>query len=231
MLDERAKELLTTLDTTTVTTCSGPKFIEIVNGQVGHGIRLEVGPDILDRIQFWGVGWQERHVNACSVMEHGLQVGGAMRVESVPYQDHGLRDLSQQVAEEVADLAPCDVLSRMQSEPEIDSRALGPNRQAGNNGNLLIVTSTLMNNGRTPPRRPTATQQWSHQQSALVDENQKGIQLTGFFLARATGLSPTAQSAVRHAQPRDEQASGNSNPSNEEDARHDKNDTPRRIAA
>ena len=107
---------------------------------------------------------------------------GPVGSKTVPHQDNWTFDLHRQVPEEFPNPLAIDIPVRMQPEIQRDLLFSGRNTQSGNHGNFLVAVGALQYNRRLSARRPATPQQWCHQKTAFVQENDRGIQPPRFFL-------------------------------------------------
>ena len=96
--DEATQQVGLMLDRACGATSAASETGQIEGGGVGQRIGFQVGPQIFDRIEFWGIGRQVGHGRRVGA-DAFVQESGQMRLEAVPDQDDGGADLALQVFE------------------------------------------------------------------------------------------------------------------------------------
>ena len=96
---EAAQQVGLTLDRARGATSAAGETGEIEGRVVGQRIGFQVGPQIFDRIEFWGIGRQVGHVRRVGA-DAFVQEFGQMRLEAVPDQDDGRADLPERCVPE-----------------------------------------------------------------------------------------------------------------------------------
>lgn len=127
--------------------------------------------------------------------QEGFGIPGTMGVEAIPDQHDGARNVSVEIAQERTDLLGCDIGVGMKPKAEADITSARRDRQRGNRGDFLMLTSPMANDGRLTAWVPATPQHRRHQDAALIQEHDMSVQRPGFFLAR--GQSSLIHCAMR----------------------------------
>jgi len=153
-------------------------------GIVCHGMRLQVGPDVFNRIQFRGVRGKECEPGAVLFQEYGWCLC-SVRVQAIPNHQKGLlAELPGQLAQEREDQRGLDVFVRMQAEEEPDVVATRGYDKGGDGRNLLVGPASLKHDRRCSAWRPRSADERRHHEARLVNENQGRLQARGVFFTR-----------------------------------------------
>jgi len=159
---------------------------DIGGGVVRQGVGLEVAPEEFDGIEVGRVGRQELQVKVVDARQVAADGGAVMRPEAIPDHDEGALELPAQVAEEAEHLDRGDVGVGVQCEVEADAAAVRGEGEGRDGGDLAMAAGALGEEGRVPARGPGAADDGGHQEAALVDEDEAGVQGAGFFLMRGS---------------------------------------------
>ena len=92
------------------------EFVGVGNRKVRHGIRLEVSPQVFDRIQFRRVGRQEHTAHMRMGDQEVAHDNGAMRPQIVPDHHEGRTELAIQPREERHGAPRVDIGVAVQTE-------------------------------------------------------------------------------------------------------------------
>lgn len=176
--------------------------------QRGHVIRAPIGqrgfrpvPHTLVGVQLGGVRREELHVQprerATEVADHLATVNPAV----VPQDDHRPPQMTEQVAEEGADLGVVDVGG---VEPVVEAYMLAPrtDRHAGDHGDLVVPLPAAQTR-RLPSRRPGFTDTGDQQEARFVEEDEVGTQPRSVFFTRGHSrrfqwaMRPSSRSSAR----------------------------------
>ena len=134
-----------------------------------------MGPDVLHRIQFGGVGWQVLDgQTAFLVADELLGELTAMSREPVPNQQNVTLDIAQQVFQKLDDLFGLDGFFE-------DLKVEVPDGDSGDDRQGFPVEVELQN-GCLPARRPGAPPMRPLAQPAFVDEDDRATLFCSFFL-------------------------------------------------
>lgn len=184
MFHEGTKEVLFSLDRTGMRSGRGRQSLQVVGRPVGEGIPFEVPPYILHRIEFGGIPREEETMEMSHRVEKGPGFLGAVGLEMIPEKDSGRLQLPPKMAEKFDHGFRVDIGIGMETKVEMDTVTGGSYAQRSNGGNLFATAGSLVQNGSDTAGRPTASDQRGHQQTGLVEKNEKGLQAVGFFLMR-----------------------------------------------
>ena len=184
MFHEGAEEVFFSLDGTGMGSRRGRQSLQVVRRPVGEGIPFEVPPYILYRIEFGGIPREEETMQMAHRVEKGPGFLGTMGLEMIPEEDSGGLQLPPKMAEKFDHGFRVDIGIGMETEVEMHTVAGGSYAQRGNGGNLFVTAGSLVQNRSDTAGRPTASDQRGHQQTRLVEKNEKRLQAVGFFLMR-----------------------------------------------
>ena len=155
--------------------------------EVALGIGSTVGqaalgllPDAFVRVELGGVA---REAVEMQPRMTGLQrTDGIAAVDRavVPDHDHGTAKMSEQVAQEGADLRLPDVMSK-ELEVEAIASPARAHRNAGDRGDAIPALA-MAKQRRLPSWRPRSAHARRQDEPRFVDEDEVGAQPRGFFL-------------------------------------------------
>ena len=170
------------------------EFVDIGYRKIRKGVRLEVSPQVFDRVQLRRVGRKEDAAHMRMGDQEIAHDNGAMGLQIVPDHHEGRTELAIQLREERRG-APCvDIGVAVQAEVQAHPVPLGCDAQRTDHADFAMRASALANNGRFPARRPATPDQRRHQKRGFVDEDQPGFQARGVFFTR--GQSDLTQVAI-----------------------------------
>jgi hypothetical protein len=179
--EEGAEQELVALQRAGVPMSQRGQFCGFEGRPIGKGIHFQIAPGVLDRIEFGGVGRQEKSMQ---VMDAGNELHrpfGAVGIEAIPNQHTRTFQFLVQVAEETDDLAGANLSLGMQAKVKPHPVSRRGDTQSREGCYLLQPTPALNQPRRLAPRLPTAADQRPQQQAAFIEENQPGLQPVGFF--------------------------------------------------
>jgi len=179
-----AEEVLFSLDRTGMGSRRGRQSLEVVRRPVGQRIPFEVTPYILDRVEFGRITREEEGMQMPHRLEERPGLPGTMGLEMIPEEDGGGVQLPQKMTEKFDHGFRVYIGIGMETEVEIDTVAGGSYTQRSNGGNLFVTAGSLVQDRSDTAGRPTASDQRGHQQTGLVEKNEKSLQAVGFFLMR-----------------------------------------------
>ena len=155
---------------------AGMQFAEIRRAVIGQRMTLKPSPQILDRIQFGRVSWQECQldmaVQSVQILAHQL---AAVRLQTIPDHQQWLLEMGFERLQEFDDLFFLDA-SLMQSEQAVGAR------QPGDHRNIAPVEVEL-DNRRTSFGRPSAHPRRALADTGFVDKDHYPAFPLGFFLS------------------------------------------------
>ena len=153
-------------------------------GIVRHRIRLQVGPDVFDRIQFGGVRGKECEPGTVLFQAYGCRLCSVC-VQAIPNHQKGpLAELPGQLAQERDDQRGLDVFVRIQAEEEPDVVATRGYDKGGYGRNFLVGPASLKHDRRRSTRRPRSADERRHHEARLVNEDQGCLQACVVFFTR-----------------------------------------------
>ena len=162
--------------------------------QVGQLDVLEVGPQILDRVELGRVGGQ----SLCSepvvlAVEVGPHPVAPVRAQPVPDQHHPLAGVEAPELVQDRDEGVGVVAGLLQVKAQPGRGAVGPIAQGGRHGGLLPPEAVAQDRG-VAPWRPGAAHRWDQRDGRFVDKDDPGRFCGGPFLIR--GHSWATQRAI-----------------------------------
>lgn len=182
--EEGAQEGVATAQATDLPVGDVVDVRDVGGGVVGQRVALEVTPEQLYRIEFRGVGRQELEMDGPAAPQEAPDDVSAVGVETVPDHDEGPLDLAAQVAEELHDIGGGEIGVGQELKVQPDPLALGGHGEGRNGRDLVAGAGPLGDSRGDTTRGPGASHERGHQEPALVDEHEQGVQRTGFFLMR-----------------------------------------------
>ena len=194
MTEERAQEILTALDREGGTASAVRERRQIGGGIIGQAIGLEVGPKILDRIEFGSVRRQIDQVRRArqEALANGFTL---VCLEAVPDEDDRGTELALQLLEELERAVAVDVGIGVETEVERDTVSGGRDAHRSDGRDLPMRRGSLAQYRRVTQRAPGAAHQRGHQQARFVDEDDAGSQARSVFFTR--GQSCWIQAWIR----------------------------------
>jgi hypothetical protein len=178
--------------------------------QTMGGVAFEVVPDLLRRIEFWGIRRELFQMQPGMGLAHRLDRGPAMNRTTIPEEHDMAAPMTQERAEEVGHIDRLEV-ARLPAQVQAQVLALrgdgegGPRRDAV----MLIVVG---DDRRVSGRSPGAPAGGYEQKAALIQDGQMGAQPLAVFLWRATGSASNGRSPARRGGWPGAQAPDNSSP-------------------
>jgi len=156
----------------------------IDRSEIGQWVSLEMPPEHLDRVDVWSIWRQELSMNFTVALEELVDDLGPMGHGAVADDDERLLELHAEVPQKLNHAASREVGVGEQGKVKSDSLSVRRDCQRRDGRDFLVPSSAVKKNRRFATRSPRPTDQWSHQKAALVDEDDVGLQETGFFLMR-----------------------------------------------
>ena len=162
----------------------GRESLQVVRRPVGEWIPFQVPPYILHRIEFGGITWEIEGMQVPHGLEKRPGLPGTMGLEMIPEENSGGLQLPPKMPKKFDHGFRLDIGIGMETEVEIDPVAGRSYAQRSNGGNLFVTAGSLVQDRGHTAGRPTASDQRGHQQTGLVEKNEKSLQTAGFFLMR-----------------------------------------------
>jgi len=182
MAEEGTEQGLVGLHRPGVPMSHGGQLCNFESGTIGEGVHFQIGPEVLDRVEFRRVSGQEEWVQMIGTFHKVSRAFGAVGVEAIPEQYAGPLQFEAQVAQEANDLSGADLSLRVKAKVKSHSVSAGGHAQTSQGRYLFQTTPALDQHRRPSPGLPTAAHQRPHQQAAFIEENQPGVQPVRFFL-------------------------------------------------
>jgi len=148
---------------------------------IGHGICLQVTPDVFRWIQLRSIRLQEHRTPIFFPGDVVLDEAGPMGHEPIPEQGDGTLKMPAEVLQEGKDLAGVDIGLGMKAEKQLSTVSAGRDGQSGDDGNFPVGVGPMLEQGRLAARRPTSSHQRHHQEAAFVKKNESGAYPSGVF--------------------------------------------------
>lgn len=101
MAEKRTKQGFFPLSTTPSGEGGPRQFINTGWREIGQCAAFGPGPDVFNRIELWGVSWEECAVQSGVTLQKGIGLLGAVGIPSVPDQEQGTPQLTQELAEKI----------------------------------------------------------------------------------------------------------------------------------
>ena len=205
MVNERPQQVGTTLESPRVPSGQTGQFRCILRRMVGQRIGLEPTPSVLHGVEFWRIGWQPLQMESTVTQYKGPDLGGPMRLQAIPDQQYVTSHLPAQLAEEGPHLGGIYIGRRIQPPAQPHAATPRTDNQGGDHGDFLVVAGALDQDRRLPAGTPRTAHQRRHQQAAFVQEHQRSVQPSGFFLIRRQStltqywMSGSSRSRARRA--------------------------------
>jgi hypothetical protein len=207
MFDTRFEKSLRTTDSSDGTSqmCS-----QMIGGFVGavRQVPLTVCPDVFNRIKFRGIARQAIDMEPFMFFQEGLNISSFMNGATVPYKNHLLSQVPQQISEKSDDLMTRDVVG-MESDIKAKSSTARRYCKAAD-GRYLLMAVTMAEDWCFTRRSPRSTDKRYEQEPAFVQECQVGPKFLGFFLYWARSCFSILQWPSRFAAKLVSPASGSS---------------------
>lgn len=151
---------------------------DIVGATVGE-TPFGVGPDGFVGVELRGVGRKEFEMQPREPAADFANPVSFMNAGVVPDHDDVPAEVSQQVAEELADLAVPDVV-RVTLEVQADAPTPGRNGDPRDHGDAIMPVA-MMNDGRLTARSPGLSHRGDQEETRLVYEDDVGTQPRSVF--------------------------------------------------
>jgi len=193
-------------------------------------IVLHLGPDKLNRIEFWRAGRKVVRMDTRMLSQELLHLLALMDGRFVPNQDDRAAHMSQQMLQKVDDLVTGQVaLVRLGTQADFASTRC--DQQGRNRIDSLVVLNAGSNLGRVSPRSPRSLERADQRLSIFVNKDKGCTQVTPFFLSWARCTVSSVQSFRHHAETRCAAAFDNSTPCDARDAIHRSGGSAHRTTA
>jgi hypothetical protein len=192
MAEKAAQQVLAALHGVGCAARAVGQSVKIEGGIVREGVGFEVGPQIFDGIELWGVGRQVFQV--CRTRQDAIGDELALvGLEAIPDEHDGRAQLTLQMLEEIHGALGVDVGIGLQPKVQRDPIAFGQDAQCGNGRNLLQTATPLPQQRGVSTHAPGAAHQRSHEHRGFVEEHDGRFQARGVFFTRGQSCSIQAR--------------------------------------
>ena len=170
------------------------EFVDIGYRKIRKRVRLEVSPQVFDRVQFRRVGWKEDPAHMRVRGQEVAHENCSMGLQAVPDHHERRTELAVQLGEKRHGAPRIDIGVAVQAEVQAHPVPLRRDAQRADHAHFAMRAGALANDGRCAARRPATPDQRRHQKRGFVDEDQPGFQARGVFFTR--GQSDLTQVAI-----------------------------------
>ena len=194
MAQEGAQQRGLVLDGTGGTASPCGESDQVVRRIVGQRIGLEVGPQVLDWVEFRGIGrkvfkmsrvWRDAFIDQLT----------EVRLEAIPDEEDGRAQLVLQVFEKVHHALGIEVGIGEQAKVKRHAITCGADAQGGDRRDLLMTSRALPEYRGVPAQAPRAAHERGHQEPRFVEKDHSGVQAGSVFFTR--GQSCSIQAWIR----------------------------------
>jgi len=155
-----------------------PETVKVFGLAVGQ-VRLADPPHALVGVEFGSVGGQWNDMQARVARAQSAHRFAAVGGDVVPEQEEGAAQMTQQVADEAADVAAPDiVVVELVVEPQAVTPGTDGDRRDGRDP---VVPVAVAQAGRLPTRRPGPAHGGNQEEARFVGEDEVGAQPPGVF--------------------------------------------------
>jgi len=164
--------------------CSGdapPQFGDILWAAVGEAA-LGERPNTLVGVEGGSVRGKVLDVQARSIARERAQRFALMGLGVIEQRDHVSAQVAQQMAQELTDLGPSDVVP-MKAIIQAQAKAPGTDRKAGDDRDLVAPGAMAVDRGMAS-RSPRAQHRGDQQEPRFIDEDEVGAQPGSVFFTR-----------------------------------------------
>jgi len=159
---------------------------------VGEPIGFEVGPQVLNRVEFGGIGREVLKVRRAG-RDAFIDQLTQMSSETIPDQHHGAAQLALQMLEEVHDAHGVDVVVGEHAKVQCQPIAGRSDAQRRDCRDFLMSARALTQHRGVSEQAPGATHQRGHQQARFVQKDDCGSQAGSVFFTRGQSCSIQAR--------------------------------------
>lgn len=225
-MDEGPQDILTAAQSSGLSSKSAVKPMEIVKSVIGQPLVFKISPDVLVGIKVRAVGGKplDRQTMPGAPEKSGHSLG-SMGLASIPQHDEGSSQMAQKLHEEGTRVRPMNASIGIESEVGSQTRPAGRDTDRRNRGDLLPVSAPVVKQGGLPSGSPGPSDHRQHGKSALVEEDQVGVESMGFFLYGANPGPAIAGRPFRCARRPGAPVFDNSSPRSAGSSRRDPGDT------
>lgn len=170
------------------------KRADVRRGEIGHRITFQIAPKHLDRVELGCIGREVVPVHPLGAREVAIHELGAMCVGTIPNHEKRFLHLSAQVTQEGSNFQGGDVGVGVEGKIKSYPLPARRHRQGCDDGYFPMGSPSSSEDWSSPTQRPGAPNNGRHHEAALVDKDEVGLQLAGFFLS--LGQSPATQRRI-----------------------------------
>lgn len=222
MFEERSNEIGVIMLCSQGEPCLAFQVVKVFRNEVGQIAVFGVRPNLLHRIEVWGVGRQRRELERFRKPLLEVSSRGSVNAPSIPDHDQFPPQLSTQIDDEILDSVRLDVLG-MDLEVDVQAVLFGRNGDRRDDGEPVVTVPRIMNRGLTGGS-PSAPDHRLQHEPALVHEDQDGFSCPSFFLSSARPCAATGRRRSRPVPALDVRVSGNSSPNFSESSKREPGD-------
>lgn len=180
MTEEGSTQAWVAMDAPQPASHAGAQAVEIVCGRVGQGGGVQMGPELLDRIQFRGVGREWLQAQPVTMVPEGLHgEPAAMSRQPIPQQDHRAAAMTLEAVQEAHDVPTADATALQRQQPA-RAPTVGTGQQGSDPGHPLPVEG-FNQARRLPARCPGGAEGGTLRETAFVHKTQPSLQPLGVF--------------------------------------------------
>ena len=172
---------------------------------IGQRIGLEPTPGVLHGVEFGSIGWQPLPMKSTVTQCKGSDLGGTVRLQAIPDQQPVTRICRLNWPRKARTLVASTLAAGCSRQHNRTRHRRGADNQGSDHGDLLVVAGALHQEGCLPAGTPGPAHQRRHQQAAFIQEHQRRVQPSGFFLMRGQStltqcwMSGSSRSRARRA--------------------------------
>lgn len=156
------------------------KMPQVSGNAVGHA-SLEACPDKFIGVKLRRIAWEVKGLDSRIASEEPLDKFGPVELASVPKENDLTFEVTKEVPEEVGNVSGPDILVGMEARVEPKVFSLGRDGNGGD-GRDFGPASCDRKRRSSALARPGSLEVGDERESALIQEDQAGSKLNGFFL-------------------------------------------------
>jgi hypothetical protein len=186
--EEASQQALPALHGVSSAACSMGQSVKIKGGIVREGIGFQIGPQVLDGIEFRGIGREVFQV--CRTRQDALLDEFALvSLEAIPDEDDGRVQLTLQMLKEVHGALSVDIGIGMEPKVQRDPISVRQHAQRRDGRDLMLRPTALAQHRRVSAHAPGAAHQRRHEHPGFVEENDARPQAGSVFFTRGQSCS------------------------------------------
>lgn len=205
------------------------QFDDVAGNPIGEVAVLGLVPNAFHGIEFRCVTWEPLGAEPSAAGGEQVTYRGSMSREAVAYEQQGASQVVMHAAQESNDVGGASVMIQ---QIVIQAEAARPGSSAqGRHRRDAIMSVPGMLHRRVAALGPHSTTQRLQQKAAFIDKNQASLPLGALFLVAASARFASGRFRLRGAREQAALASANSSRADARAFRHNRDDSPRQIAA